>query len=134
MDKIIFYVCELIIAIAALSGNGLVLIAFHKERRLRRRINYYIASLAAINFLTGFLNIPCTLLIYIVISKQHNYCLLILSFLIILQIIFVFNLIAFFIDRYWTVLYPVGYSKHIRPKRTKGNIKASKHFLHIYVC
>lgn len=45
--------CEVLVAIAAVAGNGLVLAAFRRERRLRRRTNYYIVSLAAADLLVS---------------------------------------------------------------------------------
>lgn len=54
---------EAIVAICAVIGNALVIIVFHRERRLRRRTNYYIISLALADFLVGLLGIPFAILV-----------------------------------------------------------------------
>ncbi|XP_046987383.1 atherin-like [Schistocerca americana] len=48
---------EGVVAVSALLGNGVVLVAFARERRLRRRTNYYIASLAVADLLVGLLGL-----------------------------------------------------------------------------
>ena len=50
-----YAVCEIIVAIVAVVGNALVLCVFQRERKLRRRTNYYIVSLAAADLLVGLL-------------------------------------------------------------------------------
>ena len=55
---IAFVVLELINAIFAIVGNILVFIVFFKERKLRRKINFYIISLSMADFGVGLLGIP----------------------------------------------------------------------------
>lgn len=55
---IAFVVLELINATFAIVGNILVFIVFFKERKLRRKINFYIISLAMADFGVGLLGIP----------------------------------------------------------------------------
>lgn len=57
-EEITFLVVESIIAIFAMLGNILVIIVFFRERRLRRKTNYYIISLASADFCVGLLGIP----------------------------------------------------------------------------
>lgn len=60
----IFYtVMEVLVAIVAVIGNGLVIIVFYRERRLRRRTNYYIISLALADFLVGLIGVPFAILV-----------------------------------------------------------------------
>lgn len=54
---------EVLVAIVAVIGNALIIIVFHRERRLRRRTNYYIISLALADFLVGLLGIPFAILV-----------------------------------------------------------------------
>lgn len=58
-----YAVMESLVAIVAVIGNALVIIAFFRERRLRRRTNYYIISLALADFLVGFFGIPFAILV-----------------------------------------------------------------------
>lgn len=53
-----YAVMEALVAFFAVVGNALVIIVFYRERRLRRRTNYYIISLATADFLVGLLGIP----------------------------------------------------------------------------
>lgn len=58
-----YAVLESLVAIVAVIGNALVIIVFYRERRLRRRTNYYIISLALADFLVGLLGIPFAILV-----------------------------------------------------------------------
>lgn len=60
-----YAVMESLVAIVAVIGNALVIIVFYRERRLRRRTNYYIISLALADFLVGLLGIPFAILVRI---------------------------------------------------------------------
>ncbi|XP_047361893.1 dopamine receptor 2-like isoform X5 [Vespa velutina] len=57
-----YTVCEILVAICAVFGNGLVIIVFGKEKKLRRRTNYYIISLATADLLVGLFAIPFAIL------------------------------------------------------------------------
>lgn len=59
---------ESLVAIVAVIGNSLVILVFYRERRLRRRTNYYIISLALADFLVGLIGIPFAVLV----SKTIN--------------------------------------------------------------
>lgn len=58
-----YAVMEILVAVVAVIGNALVIIVFYRERRLRRRTNYYIVSLALADFLVGLLGIPFAILV-----------------------------------------------------------------------
>lgn len=67
---------EALVAITAVIGNGLVIIVFCRERRLRRRTNYYIISLALADLMVGMFGIPFAILvswmfILITFRKKH---------------------------------------------------------------
>ncbi|RZF42627.1 hypothetical protein LSTR_LSTR001422 [Laodelphax striatellus] len=72
---VVYVGCEILVAIGAIFGNTLVITAFRRERRLRRRTNYYIVSLAVADLLVGLLGIPCALLAYSGYPKQLHACL-----------------------------------------------------------
>jgi hypothetical protein len=69
MLNVPYTIMELVVATVAVIGNALVIIVFYRERRLRRRTNYYIISLALADFLVGLLGIPFAILVSI---RKHN--------------------------------------------------------------
>ncbi|EFN60975.1 Adenosine receptor A2b [Camponotus floridanus] len=117
-----YTVCEILVAICAVLGNGLVIIVFGKERKLRRRTNYYIISLAAADLLVGLLAIPFAILASIGLPTNLHACLFTVSVLIVLCTISIFCLVAVSVDRYWAILHPMGYSRTVRTKTAIGII------------
>lgn len=107
---------EVLVAFFAIVGNAMVIIVFHRERRLRRRTNYYIVSLALADLLVGLLGIPFAILASIGLPTNLYTCLFTVSLLIVLCTISIFCLVAVSIDRYWAILYPLAYSRNIRTK------------------
>lgn len=56
---VIYIVPEVIIIIAAICGNLLIFIAFYREKELeKRKINFYVISLAFADFLVGLIGVP----------------------------------------------------------------------------
>lgn len=115
-----YTVCEILVAICAVLGNGLVIVVFGKERRLRRRTNYYIVSLAAADLLVGLFAIPFAILASIGLPTNLHACLFTVSLLVVLCTISIFCLVAVSVDRYWAILYPMGYSRTVRTKTAIG--------------
>lgn len=122
-----YTVCEILVAICAVFGNGLVIIVFSKERKLRRRTNYYIVSLAAADLLVGLFAIPFAILASIGLPTNLHACLFTVSVLVVLCTISIFCLVAVSIDRYWAILYPMGYSRTVRTKTAIGE-RSSRFF------
>lgn len=58
-----YAVMEILIAIFAVIGNALVIVVFLREKRLRKRTNYYIVSLALADFFVGLFGIPFAVLV-----------------------------------------------------------------------
>lgn len=58
-----YAVIEALIAMFAVIGNAFVIIVFLRERRLRKRTNYYILSLALADFMVGLVGIPFAILV-----------------------------------------------------------------------
>lgn len=61
--NVIYAVMEMLVAFFAVIGNATVILVFLRERKLRRRTNYYIFSLALADFLVGLLGIPFAILV-----------------------------------------------------------------------
>ncbi|KAL6264829.1 hypothetical protein P5V15_004924 [Pogonomyrmex californicus] len=117
-----YTVCEILVAICAVFGNGLVIIVFSKERKLRRRTNYYIVSLATADLLVGLFAIPFAILASIGLPTNLYACLFTVSVLVVLCTISIFCLVAVSVDRYWAILHPMGYSRTVRTKTAIGII------------
>ncbi|XP_014479841.1 PREDICTED: adenosine receptor A2b-like isoform X2 [Dinoponera quadriceps] len=117
-----YTVCEILVAICAVLGNGLVILVFGKERKLRRRTNYYIVSLAAADLLVGLFAIPFAILASIGLPTNLHACLFTVSVLVVLCTISIFCLVAVSVDRYWAILHPMGYSRTVRTKTAIGII------------
>lgn len=118
--NIYYTISEVLVALFAIVGNSLVITVFCKERRLRRRTNYYIVSLAAADLLVGLLGIPFALLASVGLPTNLHACLFTVSLLLVLCTISIFCLVAVSVDRYWAILYPMGYSRHVRTKTALG--------------
>lgn len=58
-----YEIAELITAILAVVGNGLVILVFYCEKRMRTIQNYQIISLAVADFLIGLVGIPIALVV-----------------------------------------------------------------------
>uniref|UniRef100_A0A182PBJ2 G-protein coupled receptors family 1 profile domain-containing protein n=1 Tax=Anopheles epiroticus TaxID=199890 RepID=A0A182PBJ2_9DIPT len=109
---------EATVALMAIFGNTLVIVAFKTERRLRRRTNFYIVSLASADLLVGTLGIPFAVLASIGLPRNLHACLFTISLLVVLCTISIFCLVAVSIDRYWAILHPLAYSRNMRTKTT----------------
>uniref|UniRef100_A0A182SC61 G-protein coupled receptors family 1 profile domain-containing protein n=1 Tax=Anopheles maculatus TaxID=74869 RepID=A0A182SC61_9DIPT len=109
---------EASVALMAIFGNTLVIVAFKTERRLRRRTNFYIVSLASADLLVGTLGIPFAILASIGLPRNLHACLFTISLLVVLCTISIFCLVAVSIDRYWAILHPLAYSRNMRTKTT----------------
>lgn len=128
---------ELAVALAATLGNAAVITVFCRERRLRKRTNYYIVSLAMADFLVGLLGIPFAILASVGLPRNLYGCLLTLSTLVVLCTISIFCLVAVSIDRYWAILHPLAYSRTMRTKTAIGELgwwKCDKDITYYSVC
>lgn len=111
---------ELLVSVVAVIGNALVIIVFYRERRLRRRTNYYIISLAIADLLVGLLGVPFAIMASVGLPKDLHACLFTVSLLVVLCTISIFCLVAVSIDRYWAILHPMAYSRNVRTKTAIG--------------
>lgn len=115
-----YVVCELLVAVCAVIGNAFVILVFYRERRLRRRTNYYIISLAIADLLVGLLGIPFAILASVGLPTNLHGCLFTVSLLVVLCTISIFCLVAVSVDRYWAILHPMGYSRNVSTKTAIG--------------
>lgn len=111
-----YAVLEGLVAVGATVGNGLVIVAFQRERRLRRRTNYYIVSLAVADLLVGLVGIPCAVLSSVGLPRHLHLCMFSVSLIIVLCTVSILSLVAVSADRYWAILYPMAYSTNSNTK------------------
>lgn len=104
---------EIIVAVLAVIGNAAVIIVFQQEKRLRRRTNYYIVSLALADFLVGLLGIPFAIMASMGLPRNMHACMCTVSMLIVLCTISIFCLVAVSVDRYWAILYCISYNRNV---------------------
>lgn len=107
---------EVLVSLVAIVGNAMVIYVFRRERRLRRRTNYYIVSLATADFLVGLLGIPFAILASVGLPRNLHACLFTVSLLVMLCTISIFCLVGVSVDRYWAILHPMCYSRNVRTK------------------
>ena len=115
-----YTILEIIVAIIAIVGNAMVICVFQRERRLRRRTNYYIVSLALADLLVGLLGVPFAIMASVGLPTNLYACLFTVSLLVVLCTISIFCLVAVSVDRYWAILYPLAYSRNVRTKTAIG--------------
>lgn len=107
---------EILVALVAVVGNSMVIYVFRRDRRLRRRTNYYIVSLAIADFLVGLLGIPFAILASVGLPRNLHACLFTVSLLVMLCTTSIFCLVAVSVDRYWAILHPMCYSRNVRTR------------------
>lgn len=107
---------EILVAMLAIIGNAAVIFVFQQEKRLRRRTNYYIVSLALADFLVGLLGIPFAIMASVGLPRNLHACLCTVSLLIVLCTISIFCLVAVSVDRYWAILYCISYNRNVSTK------------------
>lgn len=116
--NILYVFMEAMVAFFAVFGNAIVIAAFVSERKLRKRTNYYIVSLALADFLVGFVGIPIAImvkanslnrlilskLIYSQISmglpRNCQMCLMMMSLLLSFCTISIYSLLLISVDRF----------------------------------
>lgn len=128
---------EVLVAVIAVVGNAMVIHVFRRDRRLRRRTNYYIVSLAVADLLVGLLGIPFAILASVGQPRNLHACLFTVSLLVMLCTISIFCLVAVSVDRYWAILHPMCYSRNVRTQTAIGKfiyIETSIFTLYIYIC
>lgn len=129
-----YAVLEGLVAVGATVGNGLVIVAFHRERRLRRRTNYYIVSLAVADLLVGLVGIPCAVLSSIGLPRHLHLCVFSVSLIIVLCTVSILSLVAVSADRYWAILYPMAYSTNSNTKIAVSTCTILCLYTYLHLC
>ncbi|CAD5117086.1 unnamed protein product [Dimorphilus gyrociliatus] len=107
---------EVLIAVLAIFGNGLVVLAIYRERTLQTVTNYLIASLAAADFAVGMIGIPCVIVNNYGLPRHYYACLLMNSTIVVCTQISIFSLVAIAIERFLAIKFPVIHRQKIGTK------------------
>ena len=107
---------EVVIAILTAFGNGFVIAAIIKHPRLQTITNYFVASLAAADFLVGVLGIPCALVAFSGLRQSYASCVFVNITIIILTQISVLGLCAVAVERFVSIKYPYRYTESCTAK------------------
>jgi len=113
---ILYMTGEVIIAILTSVGNSFVIAAIVVTPRLQTVTNYFVASLAAADFLVGVLGIPCGLIPFTGLKQNYVSCVLVNIMIIILTQISVLGLCAVAVERFIAIKYPYKYAESCTAK------------------
>ena len=105
-----YIVGETVIAVLTAVGNGLVIAAIVKYPQLQTITNYFVASLAAADFLVGVLGIPCAVVSFVGLRQSFASCVLVNIMVIVLTQISVLGLCAVAVERFIAIKYPYKYA------------------------
>ena len=112
VDTLMFLIFSVLLAFAILSGNTMVMVAFKHCRKLRRRSNMFLISLACSDCLVGIVSLPLWILISgLGISKSEALYSFFISFDIFSALTTVFHLTAISVERYMSVSRPFFYQR-----------------------
>lgn len=136
--EVIFATLEVWAFVFSVFGNSIVIYVMSREKKLRRRSNYYIVSVAIADFLVGLIGIPCSIYMvdsFIFVKKcyksyftlqritsgPHNFvmCLTFISFLLGILSVSIFSLVAVSVDRYLALCHPIFYRQSFYARATK---------------
>ncbi|KAK2163262.1 hypothetical protein LSH36_83g06055 [Paralvinella palmiformis] len=106
---IIYISGEVVIAALTVFGNGLVIVAIAKHSQLQTITNYFVANLAAADFLVGVLGIPCALISFVELDQSFISCAMVNLMILILTQISVLGLCAVAVERFVAIKYPYRY-------------------------
>ncbi|XP_060601078.1 adenosine receptor A1-like [Ruditapes philippinarum] len=111
--SIVYISAEVIIGVASCGGNGLVLLAILKHRRLQTVTNCFIGSLALADFLVGVVVAPLAALSYLGLPHNFSGCVFTNSIIVAFTQVSIFNLLAVAFERYFAIKHPFAYTKHL---------------------
>ena len=100
---------ESVLGVAAMIGNGIVLFLILWDRQLQTMTNYFVASLAAADFLVGAIGVPCVIVASHGMPYNFHGCLVVNSMIVILTQISIFGLLCIAVERFFAIRNPFKY-------------------------
>ncbi|KAG5675405.1 hypothetical protein PVAND_005313 [Polypedilum vanderplanki] len=118
-ENLIYTIVDIVFALFAIIANSFVIAAFCLERKLRRRIHYFLLSLSIIDLLIGFLAIPATIILDADFIHEKYPCLALFTCFITIFTISKWNMVGIVCNCYWAILHPIHYHryKHKLPEK-----------------
>ncbi|KAH3859191.1 adenosine receptor A1-like [Dreissena polymorpha] len=104
---------EAIIGAVTCLGNGLVIVAVLRNRRLQTVTNCFIVSLAIADFVVGVVVAPIAALTYIGIPHDFLGCVFMNSIVVAFTQVSIFNLLAVAFERFFAIKHPFEYHKYL---------------------
>lgn len=112
MDTFVFVIFSVLLAFAIVFGNTIVMAAFKQNRKLRKRSNMFLISLACSDCLVGVVSLPLWICISgLGIGKGEALYALFISLDIFSALTSVFHLTAISVERYISVSRPFLYQR-----------------------
>jgi hypothetical protein len=125
--NVAYTVVEFVIAVCAVIFNSIILYVFVRDRHLlKKKTNYYLASLAAADLLVGLLGIPFAIFANIGLPTNLWACLFNLSVLLSICTVSILSLVTVCVDRYCMIVFPA--SKYAVSKNRNTPISESVSF------
>ncbi|XP_033099101.1 histamine H2 receptor-like [Anneissia japonica] len=131
------------IFVTSVVGNAIVILAIYYEPSLRVVRNYFVASLAVADLLTGLIAVPTTVIYYLIYRRSFQNTAVGTEFsegssLYTIPLFYfiwasIHNLLLITFDRYVAVNWPLTYISKLSPKRTLYLIALSW-FASLYPC
>ncbi|KAJ8384917.1 hypothetical protein AAFF_G00197250 [Aldrovandia affinis] len=113
---------ELVMAVLAVLGNGLVCWAVRLNTKLQSITNLFVVSLAMADIGVGLLAVPFAIAISTGFCAHSHGCLFIACFVLVLTQSSIFSLLAIAVDRYIAIKIPLRYTSLVTGQRAKGTI------------
>lgn len=140
--EIVVTLLEVWACVFSVFGNSVVIYVMSREKKLRRKSNYYVISVAIADLLVGLVVIPFSFfavksLIHVLMSRvililtfqvvtggpfNETVCLSLISVVLAVFAVSIYSLMAVSLDRYFAIYYPISYKRNVGTKFTKFTI------------
>ena len=107
-----FNICQIISAVFAILGNGLVIICFLIDNNLRNRQHYHLFSLAVADIFSAMFGTLTSIPNHIGYPKNNILCLISIASTTTFHLTSVYNKISLSINRYWATVCYISYFKY----------------------
>ncbi|XP_072022389.1 adenosine receptor A3-like [Amphiura filiformis] len=117
--QVTYFVVDILLALLAIVGNVMIIVAYISNRRLRIISHYHLMSLAVSDLLMGSVTIPIWLAAaFQGLPHSRLSCLLALSMVLFVDLASVFSLLSMTVDRYLFISRPLFYDANITSRKT----------------
>lgn len=123
--RLAYLTIGVIMAILMSVGNAIVLLLFYQERSTLKITHKFVISMALCDIITGLIFMPIQLHKFDgKVSVSSEKCPWILAIMVAIYQTSMYVLSASSIDRYWSIVHPLGYHVRATPKVTNGKLRS----------